>query len=212
MSGAILTIDEMRVDLDYTRKDIVNLAVICNNLRDFTTDQRGEPQRAQMFKVDLLKYEAILATAGRLETTIENKLQAAKKELGLPEIDVPFHPQTAADVLKRWDDGQGVFTIEMGGIGPSYEQCIQILVFEIIRDNLKTQFPDEKDKDASKEFWEKFGEESINRTNGKMGYSDAQVGVAKQVAYLALRDSWEGMLKSVPQDRLIQVSKHFPTL
>lgn len=150
-------------------------------------------------------------TVDPLKSQDENYL-AAKKVLGLPEIDVPFHPQTAADALKQWDDGRGVFTIEMGGIGPSYEQCIQILVFEIIRDNLKTQFPDEKDKDASKEFWEKFGEESITRTDGKTGYSGAQVGVAKQVAYRALRDGWEGMLKSVPQDRLIQVSKHFPTL
>jgi len=79
MTDATPTIDEMRVDLDYTRKDIVNLAVIYNNLRDFTTHQRGEPQPPQMFKMDLLKYQNLLMTASRLETTIENKLQAAVK-------------------------------------------------------------------------------------------------------------------------------------
>lgn len=31
-----------------------------------------------------------------------------------------------ADLLKRWDAGDPIWSIEMGGLGPSHEQCIQI--------------------------------------------------------------------------------------
>lgn len=168
-------------------------------------------QAVNLKEIVTFGFNGHIITVDPLKSQDENYI-AAKKALGLPEIDVPFHPQTAADALKRWDEGQGVFTIEMGGIGPGYEQAIQILVFEIIRDNLGATLPDENDKDASKAFWDKFGDESIHRTNEKLGYSGAQVGAAKQVAYRALRQGWEAMLKTVPQDRLIQVSKNLPTL
>lgn len=144
-----------------------------------------------------------------LKSEPENYL-AAKKVMGLPEIDIPFHPQTAKDALARWDDGKTVFTIEMGGIGPGYEQAIQCLVFEIIRGNLDTKLPPESDKTALKSFWDTFGDADIHRVNDQYGYSGAQVGAAKQIAYRALRDGWEKMLESAPDDRKIQVSKHFP--
>ena len=42
-------------------------------------------------------------------------------------------PKTASEALARWDAGGSVFTLEMGGLGPGYEQVIHIVVFELIR-------------------------------------------------------------------------------
>ena len=39
----------------------------------------------------------------------------------------------AAEWLRRWDEGRTVWTIEMGGLGPGYEQCIHMLAAEVIR-------------------------------------------------------------------------------
>ncbi len=36
--------------------------------------------------------------------------------------------ETAKDALAAWDRGEIVHSVEMGGIGPGYEQAIQILV------------------------------------------------------------------------------------
>lgn len=34
-------------------------------------------------------------------------------------------PETCEEALARWDAGETVFTAEMGGLGPGYEQAIQ---------------------------------------------------------------------------------------
>ena len=43
---------------------------------------------------------------------------------------------TAREQVERWDAGQSIWTLEMGGMGPGYEQAIQVLAIEITRDNL----------------------------------------------------------------------------
>ena len=150
-------------------------------------------------------------TARPDESENETRL-AFRTQLGLPAVDAPFHPVTAKDALERWDKGENVFSIEMGGIGPAYEQAIQILVFEIIRDNLETQFPDPATPVAN-EWYRTFADATVSRIDEKMGgYSGAMVGAARQVAYRALRDGWGEMVKSIPEGRLIQVSKKFPNL
>ena len=136
-------------------------------------------------------------------TVEENRLKF-RSILGLPAVDPPFHPVTALDALERWDKGQPVFTIEMGGIGPGYEQAIQILVFELIRDLAALPLP----KPDTFGGW---GDATVSRVDESCGgFSGAQVGSAKQIAYRAIRDGWGKMIESSPKDRHIQVSKFFP--
>lgn len=114
-------------------------------------------------------------------------------------------PETCADALAKWDKGEAVFTVEMGGIGPGYEQTIHILVFELLRDEMGKALP----TDAT---WGDWGAATIHRTNealGRWGYSSAQVGAAKQLAFRALRDGWRVAVRSVPDDRHIQVMRGF---
>ena len=40
---------------------------------------------------------------------------------------------TTEEWLQRWDNNQVVHSIEMGGLGPGYEQAIQVTAAEIVR-------------------------------------------------------------------------------
>lgn len=116
--------------------------------------------------------------------------------------------ETVADAVAQWDNGLPVRTVELGGLGPGYEQAIQILVMELLRD--------EKDHDlpVTREEQEKWGEATITRTDEWVGgYSGAQVGAAKSLAYRMLRDGYEETIESMRQhdaDRVILVAKRFP--
>ena len=92
----------------------------------------------------------------------------------------------------------------MGGLGPGYEQCIHIAVFELIRDHLGEEMSGEPE--------EKWGDMTLDRINDQLGMSGAQAGAAKSLAYACLRDGWKATIDQVDDDRRIQVSKEFPHL
>jgi len=121
-----------------------------------------------------------------------------------------------ADWLKRWDEGRSVWSFEMGGIGPSYEQCIQIAATEVVRHLLSVPY------DASawndQEQWkhdlvhiEKYlGENVIVR---RLGLSGAQWGAAINLGSTLYRHGPVACFtKPENKNRLIQVQKHFPSL
>lgn len=121
-----------------------------------------------------------------------------------------LYPETAKDALAAWDAGDTVFTIEMGGLGPGYEQAIQLLIFELIRAQGDTPLPSSEEM---KEQWSRWHDEMIHKLDEKNGFSGAQVGAAKHIAYIGMRDGWRKMLesmKSTDADRIIQVSNHWP--
>lgn len=114
---------------------------------------------------------------------------------------------SAREVLQAWDNNEIIHTIEMGGLGPGYEQAIHAAVFETIRELLGVDLksiPDEELSDfMNKAMW---GSAEIS----KLGLSGAQAGAAKHVAYKALTIGWEELQKIIPDDRRIMVRKHFP--
>lgn len=115
-------------------------------------------------------------------------------------------PETAREALEQWDAGESVFTAEMGGLGPGYEQCIHIAAFEVIRDHLDAKLPDEFGD------WRNWGDESIRRASKdfNLGLSGAQAEAARNIAARTLSKGWAAALKELPKDRLIQVNKKFP--
>ena len=121
---------------------------------------------------------------------------------------------TAREQVERWDAGQIIWTIEMGGLGPGYEQAIQVLAVEITRDNLDRPVPTAAE-------WRTFGDSTVERIDVKLpdgsyscgGFSGAQVGAAKILALRWLRDGPAKTLASLPADqadRKIQASKTWP--
>lgn len=123
------------------------------------------------------------------------------------------YPESAKEAVEMWDNDKTIWTIEMGGLGPGYEQCIQLLTMEVLRDHMNDQIP-EKGTDEMKSWWKNFGEGAVKRTDEKVGgYSGAQVGAAKNLAYHFLMDGWEGVMSHPDvKDRHIQVNKIFPTI
>ena len=108
---------------------------------------------------------------------------------------------TIASYVAAWDRNDVVPSIEMGGLGPGYEQCIQILFVEILRDEcvkpIPTEFPDD------------WGDETVDRLEPKLGFSGAQVGATKSLAAYALVHGIDAMLDKTP-DRRIWIQKVFP--
>ncbi len=114
---------------------------------------------------------------------------------------------TAADVVRMWDAGETVFTVEMGGLGPGYEQAIQVLVIELLRDNAALPSPGEVGT---------WGDATARKHSAALGgLSEAQVGAAKSLAYRILRDGYTLTLDSMRKNdssRVIQVSNRWPML
>lgn len=117
---------------------------------------------------------------------------------------------TVDDALACWDKGESIWSVEMGGLGPGYEQAIQVLIVELLRDQKEKPLPADGDRDA----WWKWGDETVSRLDTSCGgFSGAQVGVAKHVAARMLRMGYGAALVDAKQqipDRIIQISRAFP--
>lgn len=123
-----------------------------------------------------------------------------------------LYGRSAKDLLNRWDTDQIVFTIEMGGLGPGYEQALQIAMFEMLRYlvNHRPRIAKSKLRDNNEwpviraALWD------LPSLNG-LGLSGAQAGAATQLAAHLYLD---GPIKTLAGEktRTIQVSKTFPQL
>jgi hypothetical protein len=120
--------------------------------------------------------------------------------------------QTAAEHIANWDAGDVIWSVEMGGLGPGYEQALQVMAVEITRDNLGVTIPlDSEPEEVRQEWWGKFGEDTLERTNKSLGgLSGAQFGAAKQLAHCWLTIGPAETLKKAKDDRHIQVSRTWP--
>lgn len=100
-----------------------------------------------------------------------------------------------------------MFTVEMGGLGPGYEQAIHVLVFETLRAHLEKHgaYPPTKESVVAAR------DKAVKATDKAAGgYSGAQVSAATNLAFVTLSKGWAAALETVPKDRLIQVSKRWP--
>lgn len=129
------------------------------------------------------------------------------------QAEIESYGADAADWLKRWDEGRSVWSIEMGGLGPGYEQCIQIVAAEVVRFLLAEQ-PHAQDLiDNWKDKWSGAIDKALFANDGinALGLSGAQAGAGKN---LGSRLYMEGPRKimNTPEikDRHIQVRRVFP--
>lgn len=128
------------------------------------------------------------------------------------EIDT--YGADTADWLKRWDDGGTVWSISMGGFGPSYEQCIQITAAEILRHMLERKYEPQAWEDQA--IWERDCKEIraagfANARISILGLSGAQWGAAVGLAFQFYRRGPRAVMtdESV-KDRRILVRRTFP--
>ena len=134
--------------------------------------------------------------------------------------EISMYGADAAEWLARWDAGRTVWSIEMGGLGPGYEQCIHITAAEILRHLLATKYdlaawttPLEADAKAA---WKR-DHDAIEKVvlDGAvvkaLGLSGNQWGAAMNLALRLYRVGPRAvMADDRSKDRHIQVSKNFP--
>lgn len=120
----------------------------------------------------------------------------------------------AREWLRRWDAGRSVWTIEMGGLGPGYEQCIHIVCAEVLRYWLDTGVTadDFATDESCKALSDRTREWAFqNETIKKLGLSGAQYGAGVHIAGHLLRRGPRAIMKDeAVKDRHIQVSRSFP--
>jgi len=129
---------------------------------------------------------------------------------------IQMYGRDAADWLFRWDDGQSVWSIEMGGIGPSYEQAIQVAAAEILRhllyrgyDIVRWEDEESRRKDIDEiEAAAFIKNERITR----LRLSGAQFGAALNLASILYKRGPVDIFTDpgMKDDRRIQISKNFP--
>ncbi len=128
--------------------------------------------------------------------------------------EIQMYGADAADWLSRWDGDRGVWSIEMGGFGPGYEQAIQITVAEVLRRCLDKQY--DASKWADTEDWKRDREHIYqwgmeNERIKALGLSGAQWGAAVNLAVRLYRDGPRKVLTDERvKNRKIQVRRTFP--
>lgn len=120
----------------------------------------------------------------------------------------------AADWLKRWDEGRSVWSIEMGGLGPGYEQCIHIAAAEILRFLLIKQYDTATWEDHAQLLHDHDEVRAMsyeNPTIKALSLSGAQFGAASNLAYMLYRKGPRAVMTDERvKDRHIQVQRTFP--
>ena len=125
--------------------------------------------------------------------------------------EIQMYGADAADWLSRWDADNSVWSIEMGGLGPGYEQCIQITAAEIVRELIKSGI-DLDDENARDKFNKKLDSLVMKRSPVKeLGLSGAQWGAACNLASFIYKNGPRAMMRDERvKDRHIQVQRKFP--
>lgn len=129
--------------------------------------------------------------------------------------EIELYGADAADWLKRWDAGRGVWSIEMGGLGPGYEQCIQVVAAEILRHLLDAKY-DSAAWQTDKDLWKRDSDaiEKHGFANSKikaLGISGAQWGAAVSLATALYHQGPRKIMNTDSiKERKIQVQRTFP--
>lgn len=128
--------------------------------------------------------------------------------------EIESYGADAADWLKRWDEGRSVWSISMGGLGPGYEQAIQITVAEILRHLLERGYDYAAWSDTEKWQLDRKEIEAAGFANPKidaLGLSGAQWGAAMNMALQLYRRGPRAIMADEQvKDRHIQVQRNFP--
>jgi hypothetical protein len=121
---------------------------------------------------------------------------------------------TAADLIAKWDRGETIWSIELGGMGPGYEQAIQVAAVEMAREGLDV--PLEGTKEDHGAIWREVCDRAIKRHDEALGgLSGAMYGAAAWLSWRWVHGGGPAKLIDDTKargedDRCIQVSKSWP--
>ena len=144
------------------------------------------------------------------------KSRAPRAQKRIDEIESAYLA-TAEEVLTAWDKGALVWSVAMGGMGPAYEQQIQIMAMEMMRAFSTMDVPTEKAMSA-------YTQAQTEALKGKIddlaqgvvdqhfrGCSGAQRSAAENLAWRFVAFGPERAIESMGDNsRRILVSRNFP--
>lgn len=116
----------------------------------------------------------------------------------------------AQEWLSRWHRGDTVWTVVLGGLGPSYDQCINIAVAEVVRALLvmkPTLVADRMSKDDEARL-----EKALTEGLKGIGLSGAQYGAARGFGFQLYAQGPMKAIQLYPEDRHTMASKRWPIL
>ncbi len=122
-----------------------------------------------------------------------------------------MYGKDAAEWLRRWDAGKTVWSVQMGGLGPGYEQAIHIIAAEVLRYMLLVK-PDLHHTDDER--WRAWGDEVSDAVMSQppvkeLGCTGAQWGAANNIAACIYnRGPIAALTDKSVKDRLIQVENN----
>lgn len=125
---------------------------------------------------------------------------------------------TNADALAAWDKNEPIWSCDMAGMGPSYEQAIQLMAFEMLRAMELNPFDWATiSSPGGKAAWQTYQTKiekmpEVATTIHKIQPSGAQFAAAISAAAIFARHGYAKGMEMVPPDRRIQVQKEMPTL
>ncbi len=126
--------------------------------------------------------------------------------------EAEMYGATVDDLLAKWDSGRSIWSIERGGLGPGYEQCIQVMAVEFARACRK--MPRTTDDEADYKSFGALCDLALAPINeGLGGVSGAQFGAAKWLAWQWCFGGGPMKLMRLAKEKgadAIQVSKHWP--
>lgn len=111
--------------------------------------------------------------------------------------------ESIQEVVKKWKAGELVWSADLGGIGPGYEQAIQVLLFEICAEQGDKPLIIGEMKKYPSEY-----EALVDRKVGELrawGFSGAQVDQARSTAFQFLTIGYSEIMNKLPDDRRIMV-------
>jgi hypothetical protein len=121
---------------------------------------------------------------------------------------------TNEQVIAAWDNGDPVWTCEMGGMSPGYEQAIQLMGFEMLKAMIANpiDWPDVSGPENREKLQKYYAmiesDVAVEAIVEKVGSSGAQHSAAMNIASVFARKGYAAGMETVPEDRRILVSKN----
>lgn len=122
---------------------------------------------------------------------------------------------TVDQLLAQWDAGGIVRSISLGGLGPGYEQAIQVAAIEMARAGRDFELIPDEPSEKTNRRWSDICHKAIEPMNKLYGLSGAQFGQASWLAYQWCNGGGPADLIARARqrgepDRVIQISNHWP--
>lgn len=119
---------------------------------------------------------------------------------------------TIDDVLAAWDAGDTIWSVEMGGLGPGYEQALQLFAVELLRSpEFRACCPPGGGEWVGGIEAMRSARNAVYQAKCRdLGLSGAQAGAATNIASMLICMGPRKAIDAAPMDRQIQVSKRWP--